>query len=156
MIDLKTEGITTLSKLVSQLNSYPELINAKGFEVFISGNVPSPDRWNEFPLFIHFDGRPGIHYSADQQKRITLISISFREYSRWSGVGDVPKDELKKIDSLILAIHSMGKKIRFWSIPDSQDGWNMLRQHQVDVIGTDRVSELVRVISQPGKGDKPE
>lgn len=154
MVDLKTDGIATLKMLVSQLKSFPALINAKGFEIFISGNVPSPDRWNEFPPFIHFDGRPGIQYSQDQLKRISLISTSFREHSKWNGEGEIPDWEIKRIDSLIQSVHAMGKKIRFWSIPDRQLGWSTLLSHKVDVIGTDHVSELVRVLAQPVRGNK--
>jgi alkaline phosphatase len=154
MIDLKTEGYSTLKKLVEQLESFPELISAKGFEIFISGNVPSPDRWDEFPLFIHFDGRPGIQYSPNHLKRITLISTSFTGYSKWNGRSELPTADKKKLDSLKNSVHAFGKKIRFWATPDFERGWKELMYLKVDVIGTDHVPELVQFMSQPSGAKK--
>jgi alkaline phosphatase len=151
MIDLKTEGIPTLHKLVAQLKSFPELITAKGFEIFISGNVPSPERWDEFPFFINFDGRPGIQYSPNQLKRITLISSGFGTFSKWDGKGDLSEKDKNRIDSLIKVVHSLEKKIRFWSTPDFENGWKTLCLLNVDIIGTDHVPELVQFISQSAR-----
>jgi alkaline phosphatase len=151
MIDLKTEGIPTLNRLVAQLKSFPELITAKGFEIFISGNVPSPERWDEFPPFINFDGRPGIQYSPDQLKRITLISSGIGAFSKWDGNGDLSEKDKNRIDSLIKVVHSLEKKIRFWSTPDFENGWKTLCLLNVDIIGTDHVPELVQFISQSAR-----
>ena len=146
MIDIKTEGISTLKKLEDQLNLFPELITAKGFEIFISGNVPLPDRWKEFSNFIHFDGRPGIRYTQDQLNRITLISTSFSLYSKWNGKGELPAAENNKLDSLMDTVHTMGKQIRFWAAPDYENGWKKLMGLKVDVIGSDNVPQLIQFI----------
>ena len=148
MIDLKTEGMATLKKLISQLYFYPEVVHAKGFEIFISGNAPSPDRWSEFPSFIYFDGRPGIKYAPEQLERISLISDNFRNYSKWTGLGDIPPADKTRLDSLINSVHAIGKKIRFWSAPDNETGWSALVRLKADVIGTDRVPELVQYLKE--------
>lgn len=148
MIDLKMDGISTLKKLVEQLNAFPELITARRFQVFISGNVPSPDRWKEFPTFIHFDGRPGIQYTPDQLERVTLISTSFIQFSKWNAQNDLPEKDKVKLDSLINSVHAMGKKIRFWAAPDSQRGWKKLMELKADIIGTDHIADVVQFIRQ--------
>ncbi|NBP71423.1 MAG: alkaline phosphatase, partial [Cytophagia bacterium] len=52
MIDLKTEGIQTLQTLVKKLETYPELKNCQSLRITISGNVPDPATWSEFPSYI--------------------------------------------------------------------------------------------------------
>ena len=142
MIDLKTAGISTLQKLVPQLNNYPELISCRNFEIVISGNVPPADQWNAFPTFIHFDARPGINYTTEQLKRISLISISFSSVSLWDGKSDLPKQDQERLEKLIRSVHTFNKKIRFWGAPDFENGWTALKKLKVDVIGTDNVFNL--------------
>ena len=113
MIDLKTEGLSTLQALVKLLQSYPKLTAAKNFEIVISGNVPEPIRWSEFPSFIHYDGRPGKSYTAEQLARVSLISTAFTEYSRWNGKGVLPASDLQKIQQVKTETHAAGKKLRF-------------------------------------------
>jgi alkaline phosphatase len=143
MIDLKTEGTRTLRSLVKTLNRYQGLINAKNLEVVVSGNVPDSSQWDEFPSFIHFDGRPGKDYTAQQLTRISLISTAFTDYSRWNGKGLIPKAETEKILALKNETKLVGKKLRFWATPDFTNSWIQLMKLKIDVIGTDRVSELI-------------
>jgi alkaline phosphatase len=146
MIDLKTEGIATLNTLVTILKKYPQLLACKTFQVAVSGDVPDPALWKNYPDFIHFDGRPTIIYTPDQLERISLISDSFRNYSRWNGKGDLENTDLEKITKVVQEIHAKGKRIRFWAIPDFDDGWTKLMELQVDVLNTDHVTELSSVL----------
>src|SRR5690606_24836136 len=66
MIDLKTEGVSTLDAIVKVLNQYPQLLSCGTLHFMISGSVPDPARWEAYPDFITFDGRPGIGYSDAQ------------------------------------------------------------------------------------------
>jgi alkaline phosphatase len=142
MFDLKSKGVPALTKLVTELEAYPELIQCKSFFVTISGNVPDTASWKMFPEFIHFDGRPGIEYAPDQLKRIRLISTSFSGHSSWNGKGALPASDRMKIEKLVEEIHKKKKPIRFWGAPDFENAWFKLRELGVDVINTDRVAEL--------------
>ncbi|MBN8650882.1 MAG: alkaline phosphatase [Cytophagales bacterium] len=146
MIDLKSEGSNTLIALVKLLQGYPDLIAAQQLSFVISGNVPDPGTWNQFPNFINFDGRPGVRYSPDQLKRVRLISDSFSNYSKWNGKGVLPQDEHKKISLIIKDVHAAGKKFRFWGAPDFANVWLQLMELEVDIIGTDHVDELTPFI----------
>jgi alkaline phosphatase len=146
MIDLKSDGSNTLMALVKLLQGYPDLIAAYQLKFVISGNVPDPSTWNQFPDFINFDGRPGIKYTPDQLKRVRLISDSFTNYSKWNGKGVLPQDELRKIQSIIKDAHATGKKFRFWGAPDFANAWLQLMELEVDVLGTDYVDELTPFI----------
>jgi alkaline phosphatase len=142
MIDLKTEGVSTLNALVSILKTYPELTGCSTLQIMISGNVPDPQLWNDYPSFIFFDGRPNIEYSADQLKRVSMISTSFRDHSSWNGHGNLPETDQGKIRSLIEASHNKGKPMRFWATPDFEEAWMEMMKLNFDVIVTDNVKGL--------------
>jgi alkaline phosphatase len=148
MIDLKTEGMPTLDKLVEQLNKYPELTSCSTLQFMISGSVPDPKQWNNYPGFIYFDGRPHIPYTRDQLKRISMISTNFRDHAQWDGTGVLHDSDLKKIMSLIDEVHARGKAIRFWATPDFRDAWQELMRLKMDVIVTDDVAGLAAFIKQ--------
>ena len=151
MLDIKSDGATTLTSLVKSLNRYPQLVTAKQLSFVISGNIPDPATWSQYPDFIHFDGRPGIKYSAYQLNRISLVSDSFQKYSQWNGKGIMPDAERTKIEALIKEVHAAGKKIRFWAAPDFTNAWLYLMKLEIDVIGTDRVDELVSFLETSPK-----
>jgi alkaline phosphatase len=146
MIDLKTEGVTTLTALVKKLKLYPELLSCKSLQITISGNVPDRTLWNNYPSFIHFDGRPAIAYTSDQLSRVTMISTNFRAYAQWNGKGVLTNFEREKIVSLIDAAHANGKPIRFWAAPDFVNAWLTFMNLNVDIIGTDNVQGLATLI----------
>ncbi len=151
MIDLKTEGLSTLHELVKLVSRYPKLLAAKNFEIVISGNVPEPIRWAEFPEFIHFDGRPGKKYTSEQLSRISLISTAFTEYSPWNGKGVLPVLELRKIQQIKAETQALGKKLRFWASPDFPNAWIQLMNLNIDVIGSDQVSQLITFMAEMPK-----
>ena len=148
MIDLKTEGRETLKALATKLGKYPELVSSPTLQIMISGNVPPPDEWNQYPSFIYFDGRPGIPYTADQLKRISMISTSFPSHVKWDGTTRIPEADQKKIAALIDAAHAHGKKFRFWATPDFENAWKELMRLQMDVIVTDKVEALSTFLTQ--------
>lgn len=148
MIDLKTEGVATLNKLVDILKKYPELITCSSLEFMISGNVPDPASWKNYPAFIHVDGRPGVVYTPDQLKRISMISTSFRNHSKWKGIGKLAESDHKKIVALMEEAHSKGKIFRFWATPDFKDAWQEQMNLKMDVIVTDDVEGLAAFLKQ--------
>lgn len=148
MIDLKTNGEPTLDALVEALNNYPKLTHSKTLQVAVSGDMPKPDKWINYPSFIKFDGRPGVTYSAEQLARIRLISNSFSEYSRWNGKGELKMEEQYKFTQVIDAAHALGKPMRFWAIPDNPMGWKKLMSMKVDILNTDHVEDLTMFLSQ--------
>ena len=142
MIDLKTEGVSTLNTLVSLLKTFPELIGCRTLRIMISGSVPDPQMWNNYPSFIFFDGRPHIDYSADQLERVSMISTSFRDHSTWDGIGKLPDADQAKLILMVEAAHKKGKPMRFWATPDFEEAWVELMKLKLDVIVTDNVTGL--------------
>jgi len=148
MIDLKTEGIATLNTLVAKLKKYPRLITCKTLLITVSGNMPIPALWKNFPEFINFDGRPGVAYTPDQQKRIRLISASFISFSKWNGKDKLTQRDKEKLVAVIEAAHAINKPFRFWAIPDFPESWTKLMELDVDIINTDDVVGLATFLKE--------
>lgn len=143
LIDLKTESEPTMKALEKQLASYADMLVPKGkVQVVLSGNTPKPENFNKYADYLFFDGRPGIDYTADQLKRVGLISQSFTNYTKWNGKGLIVKDEMAKIQKMIADAHSMGKKVRLWATPDNVNSWKTLMNLKVDYLNTDHIEEL--------------
>ncbi|MBK6391288.1 MAG: hypothetical protein IPF70_12090 [Saprospiraceae bacterium] len=145
-IDIKTEGMSTLSRIVNVLEKYPDLLHARGFTILVSGNVPDPGQWALFPEFIHFDGRPDTEYTPAQWQRIGMVSNDFKKYSRWDGQGAISVADDEMIKSVLTQIHVRKKKFRFWASPDTPGAWHYLQSRGVDIIGTDTVQELIHYL----------
>jgi alkaline phosphatase len=151
MIDIKSDGPSTLNQIVKTIKQFPVLIACKKISFTISGNVPDPATWSQYPSFITFDGRPNINYTAEQLQRVNLISTSFRDHSSWNGKGLPTQADRSKIASIIKSVHDKGKKIRFWAIPDFENSWMVLMNMGVDVINTDKVADLNTFIQNKEK-----
>lgn len=146
MIDIKSEAISTLTRLVQALDSYPAMIHAKGLRIVISGNRPEADQWRTFPGYIYFDGRPDHAYSSSQWKRIAFVSDDFKKYSEWNGDGPIAAGDAAKVHDLLTVIHRKHKMFRFWATPDKRNVWSFLIQSGVDIFGTDMVNELIQFL----------
>jgi alkaline phosphatase len=142
MIDLKTPGPETLKALVAALEYYRDLISCPTLQIMISGNIPDPAHWDEYPSYIYFDGRPEIPYTAEQIRRISMISTNFGSHVKWDGRNKISDADRKKIADLVDLAHSKGKKFRFWATPDFEGAWKELLDLQMDVIVTDKVEAL--------------
>ncbi len=148
MIDIKTEGQSTLNAIVELLNKYPSLTGCKTLNLTMSGDMPTPRQWSDYPSFVKFDGRPGVTYTEEQWKRITLVSASFAAYSAWNGKGIIPQQEHGKLTDIVNAAHDKFKPVRFWAAPDFPNAWIKLMELGIDVINTDHVVDLANFLIQ--------
>ncbi|GAB3986117.1 hypothetical protein GCM10028807_02840 [Spirosoma daeguense] len=149
LIDLKSPARLALPLLVQALNAYPDVFGEKApVNVVISGNVPSPDQFATYPIWIQFDGRPDVTYTPDQLAHVGLISQDFARYTRWNGKGLIVKKERSKIQDVIRQVHQQGKKIRFWATPDNINTWKTLMNLGADFINTDQIAPLGEFLSK--------
>ncbi|MCC9167871.1 alkaline phosphatase [Pontibacter harenae] len=153
LLDLKTDGKTTLPALVKVLEKFPEISHNQGIQLVISGNKPAPSTWAQYPDFIHFDGNPAQHYSLDELKRVALFSDNFRKYTQWNGKGLIVENERNSISGLIDSVHHLNKKLRFWATPDNVNTWQTLVHLGVDYVGTDDVAGLSNYIEDLPKNE---
>ncbi|QKZ14102.1 alkaline phosphatase [Spirosoma sp. KUDC1026] len=148
LIDLKTPAALSLPLLVKALSAYPDVFGTGGpVQVVVSGNVPAPTQFGQFPNWLKFDGRPNITYTPEQLTHIGLISQDFTKYTRWNGKGLIVKKEREAIQAVVDQVHKQGKKIRFWATPDNINTWKSLMNLGVDFINTDNLAGLGRFLS---------
>lgn len=141
LIDLKTGG-NTLDSLVLLLKPYQKVLRKAKLSITVSGEMPQPVQFKQYPTFMSFDGRFGINYGKKELKRIALYSISLQDVVKWNGQRPLEPNELESIKKYVNQAHSKGKKLRFWASADNPLCWQTLKNLGVDYIGTDQLQAL--------------
>ena len=142
LIDIKSEAIPTLDKLVQVLKQYPSLTGSRNLQFVISGNRPPENTYNSYPGFIAFDGELSKTYTNEALKHIALMSDNLANYTQWNGKGIIVADEGKKLQAIVAQAHELGKPVRFWNSPDFENAWLQLMKLGVDYINTDHIERL--------------
>jgi len=148
MIDIKTEALPTLDKLVEQLKKYPSLIQCPSLHITISGNRPAAAMFSSYPDWISFDGDFQQAYNAGELRRIAMLSDNFARYSKWNGKGRLPEKEKAVIEGLVQKAHAANKKIRLWNAPDILNAWYTYMELGIDYINTDHIHEISTFLKQ--------
>ncbi len=143
LIDLKTPGKETIPALIKVLKPHENIFYPKGpVKIVLSGDVPPPQEFDQYPDYLFFDGRPDIQYTKSQLEKVGLISQDFTKYTKWNGKGILVKSEKDAIEAVIKKVHDQGKKVRLWATPDNINAWKMLMNMGLDYLNTDKVEEL--------------
>lgn len=152
LIDLKTDGETTLRALEKQLQPIRHYFdlehNQEAVRLVISGSQPLPHRFKEFDTIFYFDGRPGVDYSGDELKRVAFFSTALQRFTTWNGLGRIPEPELLRVKGFVDSVHHLGKPVRFWGNPDTKTCWQAFIKIGVDYINTDSPAELARFLDR--------
>lgn len=139
LIDIKSEAIDTLEKLVEILEKYPNLTTSKTITFVISGNRPDPNLYLNYPNYILFDHQSLTMVSNTAiWEKIALISLPFSKFSNWNGKGRLTKNDYEIIVNTIKKVHGFNKPLRFWGCPDSKTTWKAFADLGVDFINTDK------------------
>ncbi len=142
LIDVKTDSLSTLDKIISTIRRYPELANNANIRFVITGGRPVPEKFSSYPSFIWFDGNLGETYPASALPRIAMMSADFHKYATWNGKSNIPAAEVARLQPLIEQSHALGKPVRFWASPDVVNAWYQLMKLQVDFLNTDHITQL--------------
>ena len=142
MIDIKTDSVTTLNKLVELLQKYPVLTQCATLQIAISGNRPHVSAYTSYPAFIWFDGELQKEYPAEALARVVMLSADLKRYTKWNGKGIIPAPEWDTLQKLVSHAHALNKPVRFWGAPDFTNAWLQLMRLQVDYINTDSIKAL--------------
>ncbi len=105
LIDIKTDSVETLKKLIILLREFPAVIHNRHVSIVVTGNRPNPNSFSIYPDFIWFDGVLSESYTRDQKLKIKMLSDDFRYYSHWRGEGPIPVEDAKKIGTVISRAH---------------------------------------------------
>ncbi|MFC3559345.1 alkaline phosphatase [Pedobacter jamesrossensis] len=146
VIDIKENHPEVLKKLISYIkefgNTFDASANKKAIKIVISGNMPAPNNFKNWPEYIYFDGRPEVKYTTDELKRVAMISQDIKKYTVWNGKGVPTPTDLKKLQDVVAEAHNLGKPFRFWGTVDSPNTWIVLQSLGVDWINTDHPVKL--------------
>ncbi|MCC6289750.1 MAG: phosphatidylinositol-specific phospholipase C/glycerophosphodiester phosphodiesterase family protein [Chitinophagaceae bacterium] len=151
MIDIKTEAVSTLNKLIAQIKKYPSLIACPTLKIVISGNRPAPAAFSTVPAFIHFDAQFTVDYPEAALKKVEMYSDNFKNYSQWKGQGMIAEKDSLAIASAIQKAHAVHKKVRFWNAPDTPEAWDFFMSVGVDYINTDHIAEMAAYLKNARK-----
>jgi alkaline phosphatase len=146
VIDIKEDHVHVISRLIKELEPYKQLfdqqINKYAIKLVLSGDMPAPAQFNNYPKFIYYDGRPDIAYTDEQLKQVAMISDELSTYTSWNGKGTPTTADSLKLKTLINAAHDKHKPFRFWATQDSPNTWIQLEKLGVDWINTDHPQQL--------------
>jgi alkaline phosphatase len=146
VVDIKEDHTHVIAELIRELTPYLSVFNNPSnkwaVKLVLSGDMPNPARFDSYPSFIYFDGRPNITYTTKELKHIAMISDDLGNYTRWNGKGTPTPPDSAKLQSLINAAHAVHKPFRFWATQDSPNTWIELKKLGADWINTDHPQAL--------------
>ena len=138
MIDIKENSEAVIDELIKLLSAHRQVfdrsVNAKAVQIVISGDRGSSSKWNSYPSFILFDGRPNEVYDSAALQRVAFVSDSYLNYIN-------QPDTTTRLEQLVKKVHGMGKLLRLWAAADTPDLWKRQQQLGVDIINTDKIEE---------------
>ena len=137
LIDLKSHARSTLKALVKALEAHRALLDSKQVSFVISGNRPAVADYQKYPDFIQFDYQNLDDLAQIDLSKVALISVNFKDYSVWNGLGRMVAADLDRVKEVIEEAHLAGKPVRFWGSPDTKTTWATLAKLGVDYINTD-------------------
>ncbi|KUJ59942.1 alkaline phosphatase [Flavobacteriaceae bacterium CRH] len=147
LIDIKTEAEATLNKLIAILNKYKTITSNKNIKIIISGNRPKSDTYIKYPSFIFFDFQElGQSISKENWEKVATVSVDFKKYSKWNGLGRLTEDDRNRVSSIISQAKTTKKPFRFWGAPDTKSAWKAFLELGVDIINTDTPYNCVHYI----------
>lgn len=149
MVDLKTAAGPTYDALRDILVEYADILSVAGdsvpgkpVKVLVSGNRPVATLLDHTRKYAALDGRPEDLGKGIAPSLMPLISQSYGRYLSWQGDGPVDERELDALRKMVDAAHHEGKRVRLWGAPDNPEAWGMLLDAGIDVINTDKLSQL--------------
>ncbi len=155
LIDIKENYSDVIPAIVLLSNRYPGVFdftkNPRAVHIVLTGNIPPPEKFSDYPAFLSYDGRPGIEYTKEQLSHIALISADVKTLSNWNGKGTPVTEDAAKLKQAIDHAHALGKPFRFWDTKDNVNTWIELEKLGVDWIGTDHPGQLQEFYAHKAK-----
>ncbi len=150
LIDIKENYKISLPILIQELTLLKKYLSIPqqrlSLTIIISGNRPPPVEYKNYPDYIFFDDDLKLQHSSEEWDRTGLVSLPFNKITKWNGEGNISRKDKKQLRHIIDSVHSAGKPIRFWAAPDTPTSWKLQKKLHADLIGTDKINELVKFL----------
>lgn len=151
MIDIKSDADKTYVKLCQLLSKYKHILTSyengvvtnRQVTVVITGNKPYELLKTQSARFAFIDEdlmksrndtvSPGLYQTA---------SCKYSSMINWDGNGKMPEKDRSRLLKYVAIAHQYQKKVRLWASPEREEVWKALLDCGVDLINTDKLSEL--------------
>lgn len=146
VIDIKDNFELVIPVLIKEIAPYLQVFdeskNKNAVKLVLSGNMPVPDDFQNYPSHIYFDGRPYLNYSSTQLERVAMISDALANYTKWKGLEALSANDHDKLAAVVKKAHQLNKPFRFWGTGDNKSTWITLKSLGVNWINTDHPDKL--------------
>jgi hypothetical protein len=150
LIDVKSEPEATYSALHKVLASYSDILSVtrngkfapRAVTAVISGNRAIKTMSAQRERYAGIDGRTSDLESEIPVDLMPWISDRWSLHFRWNGEGKIPAAERARLVDFVERAHRHGRLVRFWATPEQPAVWKELRAAGVDLINTDKLSDL--------------
>jgi hypothetical protein len=156
LLDFKKDGLVTYKVLDQLLGQYPEVFSVtrdgerieKAVNVVISGDRPFEAVAADKERFAGLDGRLTDLDRDLPVHLMPMISDRWGSHFQWRGKGEMTLEEKEKLGAIVKQAHTKGRILRFWAIPDHPTSWKVMRDAGVDLINTDDLAGLSKVLRE--------
>jgi hypothetical protein len=148
MVDVKADGTAATEALVNELEPYRNFISStfpKAVKVVVSGAGDREVVAKRSGRLLSMDGRPG-DLEKVRDPSIAWVSDNWSNHFKWKGIGSFPHEERMKLREMIGKAQERGYRMRFWASPETPAAWEELMRARIDLIGTDRLSDLAKFL----------
>jgi hypothetical protein len=157
LIDLKTDWRTLYPALRAVLTNYAEMLTTfregrkqtNAVLVILSGDRSREMFASETVRYAALDGDLADLDTDAPPNLIPWISSPWGRTFQWRGDGGMPATELAQLKEIVAKAHARGRRVRFWGAPDRAELWQTLRKADVDLINTDNLSGLEKILGDP-------
>lgn len=170
LIDIKSDAESTYLAVHELLTRYKDIftmfVNGAAHEsaltAVISGNRPRALMEAQDTRYAAYDGRLPDLRDDCPASFMPVISDNWNNGFAWQGEGAMPEEERRKLRDIVNAVHTRGRRCRFWATPDSDPArreavWAELVAAGVDYINTDHLPELrAWLLANDPRPDTPE
>ena len=151
MVDIKSNPNKTYAVLEELLQKYKSIISGyengtyvqRQINVVLTGNKPYKMLKDERNRLAFIDEDLTKSYRDTLATNVyQTASCKYSKMLGWNGRGEMPWAQRKKLCAFVTMAHKFGKKVRLWASPENENVWNGLLSCGVDLINTDKLSEL--------------
>jgi glycerophosphoryl diester phosphodiesterase len=151
LIDAKTEAEPTYRALASVLAEYddvfthwtPTSVHRGPVWAVVSGNRAVAAILADARRFASIDGRLDDDRSDASLAHMPLVSVDWEAPDL-----STTEERLAWAARVVAQVHSEGRKVRFWGVPDNEEMWAALVGLGVDYIGTDDSAAFMAWLAQ--------
>jgi glycerophosphoryl diester phosphodiesterase len=145
LIDIKSDWQTLYPVLRETLKQYadifttfrPDTKQVRAVTAILTGNRAKEMFAGESVRYAAFDGELEALDSDDSADLIPWVSSNWAKSFQWRGVGVMPQDEQRTLQTMVAKAHHRGRRIRFWGTPDQTVFWKAMLANGVDLINSD-------------------